>query len=176
MRFILFFGILFYSCSNDPELVKEFIETENLPIERIKRAKMLHTENGVLKVKLIANTIKRFKDTQPGLVFSNGLEVIFYNDSGLVESVLKAEDAKVDEVNNIMTAFHSVILTSAEGEELKTEELIWDEKKNKIYTDKKVTIQTGKEVIKGQGFESNPNFSEYSISKIQGTFNFETPN
>ena len=93
-----------------------------------------------------------------------------------VESVLKAEDAEVDEVNNIMTALKSVVLTSSEGEELKTEELIWDERKNKIYTDKKVTIQTGNEVIKGQGFESNPNFSEYSISKIHGTFNFETPN
>ena len=176
MRLFLFFGILFFSCSNDPELVKEFIETENLPIERIKRAKMLHTENGVLKVKVIANTINRYKDIQPGLVFSNGMEVIFYNDSGSVESVLKAEDAEVDEVNNIMTALKSVVLTSSEGEELKTEELIWDERKNKIYTDKKVTIQTGNEVIKGQGFESNPNFSEYSISKIHGAFNFETPN
>ena len=176
MRLIFLFGILFYSCSNDPELVKEFIEAESLPIERIKRAKMLHTENGILKVKIIANTVKRFKDIQPGLVFSNGMEVIFYNDSGLVESVLKAEEAEVDEVNNIMTALQSVVLTSSEGEELKTEELIWDEKKNKIYTDKKVTIQTEKEVIKGQGFESNPNFSEYSISKIHGTFNFETPN
>lgn len=176
MRLFLLFGILFFSCSNDPELVKEFIETENLPIEKIKSAKMLHTENGILRVKVIANTIKRFKDIQPALVFSNGMEVIFYNDSGIVESVLKAEGAEVDEVNNIMTALKSVILTSSEGEELKTEELIWDERKNRIYTNKKVTIQNGKQVIKGQGFESNPNFSEYSILKIHGTFNFETPN
>lgn len=176
MRIVLLFAILFYSCSNDPESVKEFIETNNLPIERIKGARMLHTENGVLKVKVISTTIKRFKDIQPALVFSNGMEVVFYNDSGLVESVLKADNAEVDEVNNIMTALQGVILTSSEGQKLETEELIWDEKKNKIYTDKKVTIRTGKEVIQGQGFESNPNFSEYSISKIHGTFNFDTPN
>jgi hypothetical protein len=54
--------------------------------------------------------------------------------------------------------------------------LIWDEKNNKIFTDKKVKITTGKEVIEGEGFVSNPDFTEYSISKIHGTFNFETPN
>lgn len=173
MRLFLFLSFILFSCSNDPELVKEFIETENFPIEKIEGAEMLHTENGVLKVKILATTIKRFKDIRPQLVFSNGLEVIFYNDSGLVKSILIATNAEVDELNNIMTASENVLLTSSEGKKLETEELIWDEKKNKIYTEKKVIITTGKEVIEGEGFESNPDFSEYSISKIHGTFNFE---
>lgn len=174
MRLFFLLSIFFYSCSNDPELVKEFIVTENLPIEQIEDAEMRHTENGILKVKIIAKTIKRFKDLQHQLVFSNGFEVVFYNDSGSIKSVLKAVNAKVDEINNIMMASESVILTSSEGKKLETEELIWDENKNKIYTDKKVIITTGKEVIEGKGFESNPDFSEYSISKIHGIFNFET--
>ena len=59
---------------------------------------------------------------------------------------------------------------------MESEELIWDEKNNKIYTYKKVKITTGKEVIEGEGFVSNPDFTQYSISKIHGSFNFETPN
>jgi LPS export ABC transporter protein LptC len=175
MRFFFILSIFLYACSNDPEAVKEFIATENLPIEKIEGAEMLHTENGVLKVKIIATNIKRFEDIQPQLVFSNGLEVIFYNDSGSVKSVLKSENAEVDEINKIMTASQSVVLTSSTGKKLETEQLIWDENKNKIYTDKKVVITTDKEVVKGEGFISNPDFTEYSISKIQGTFNFETP-
>ena len=173
MRLFFLLSIIFYSCTNDADLVKEFITTKTLPIEKIEGAEMLHTENGVLKVKIIATTIKKFKVPQPQLVFSKGLEVIFYNDSGAVKSVLKAENAEVDEINNIMTASNNVILTSSEERKMETEELIWDEKKNKIYTAKKVIITTGKEVIEGEGFESNPDFSEYSILKIHGTFNFE---
>ena len=173
MRLIFFLIILLYSCSNDPEEVKGFIKTENLPIEKIEGAEMLQTENGILKVQIIAETIKRFQDVQPQLVFSNGLEVVFYNDSGLVRSILKAENAEIDKTNNIMTASESVFLTSSDGKRLETEKLIWDENKNKIYTDNKVIIRTSKELIEGEGFESNPDFSEYSISKIQGTFNFE---
>ena len=175
MRLIFFLIILLYSCSNDPEEVKGFIKTENLPIEKIEGAEMLQTENGIEKVQLIAETRKRFQDVQPQLVFSNGLEVVFYNDSGLVRSILKAENAEIDKTNNIMTASESVFLTSSDGKRLETEKLIWDENKNKIYTDNKVIIRTSKELIEGEGFESNPDFSEYSISKIQGTFNFEAP-
>ena len=175
MRFLFFFSVVLIACTNDPNLVQEFVSNKEQAIEQIKGAELLHTENGKIKVRIIAGIIERFQNMQPQLVFSNGLEVIFYNDSGGVESVLKAQSAEVNEINNVMTALDNVILTSSSGKKLETEELIWDEKKNKIYTDKKVIITTGKEVIEGEGFESNPDFSEYLISKIHGTFNFETP-
>ena len=170
---LFFFLLLFLSCSNNPEEVKVFFVQDNLLIEKIDEAEMLHTENGFLKVKIMATNIERFKDSQPQLVFSNGIKVVFYNDTGSVVSVLTAFNAYVDENSKIMTATDSVVLTSYEGKKIETEELIWDENKNKIYTQKKVLITTKKEMIEGEGFESNPDFSKYSISKIQGTFNFE---
>jgi LPS export ABC transporter protein LptC len=176
MRFLFFLVLIFVSCSNDPKLVQEFVSSEVLPIEKIEGAEMLHTENGKLKVKIVATTIERFNNQQPQLVFSNHLVVYFYNDSALVQSTLKAEYAEINDEKKLMTAKENVILTNITGKKLESEELIWDEKNNKIYTDKKVKITTGKEVIEGEGFVSNPDFTEYSISKIHGTFNFETPN
>jgi LPS export ABC transporter protein LptC len=157
-------------------LVQEFVSSEVLPIEKIEGAEMLHTENGKLKVKIVATTIERFNNQQPQLVFSNHLVVYFYNDSAMVQSTLKAEYAEINDEKKLMTAKENVILINIAGKKLESEELIWDEKNNKIYTDKKVKITTGKEVIEGEGFVSNPDFTEYSISKIHGTFNFETPN
>ena len=176
MRFLFFLVLIFVSCSNDPKLVQEFVSSEVLPIEKIEGAEMLHTENGKLKVKIVATTIERFNNQQPQLVFSNHLVVYFYNDSAMVQSTLKAEYAEINDGKKLMTAKENVILTNITGKKLESEELIWDEKNNKIYTDKKVKITTGKEVIEGEGFVSNPDFTEYSISKIHGTFNFETPN
>tara|TARA_B100000768_G_scaffold107019_1_gene99315 strand:+ start:599 stop:1132 length:534 start_codon:yes stop_codon:yes gene_type:complete len=176
MRFLFFLVLIFVSCSNDPKLVQEFVSSEVLPIEKIEGAEMLHTENGKLKVKIVATTIERFNNQQPQLVFSNHLVVYFYNDSALVQSTLKAEYAEINDEKKLMSAKENVILTNIAGKKLESEELIWDEKNNKIYTDKKVKITTGKEVIEGEGFVSSPDFTEYSISKIHGTFNFETPN
>ena len=176
MHFLFFLVLIFVSCSNDPKLVQEFVFSEVLPIEKIEGAEMLHTENGKLKVKIVATTIERFNNQQPQLVFSNHLVVYFYNDSALVQSTLKAEYAEINDEKKLMIAKENVILTNIAGKKLESEELIWDEKNNKIYTDKKVKITTVKEVIEGEGFVSNPDFTEYSISKIHGTFNFETPN
>ena len=172
MRIILFF-LVFLSCTNDPKVVQEFVSGKELPIERIKEAELIQTENGNIKVKIVSGTINRFQNSQPELMFSNNLIVTFYTDSSKVQSILKAEDATIDEQKKIMTASNNVVLES-DDKKLETEELVWDEVSNKIYTDKKVKITTGKEVIFGEGFTSNPDFTEYSIVKIHGSLSFDS--
>ena len=174
MRLFLFFLVVLISCTNDPKLVQEFVSDKQQPIEQIKGAELLHTENGKVKVRLVASRIERFQDIQPALIFPDHLEVYFYNDSSQLKSTLMADYASVDEEKKIMLAQNNVILISSDDKKLETDELIWDENKNKIYTDKKVKITTGKEVIYGEGFTSTPDFKQYSITKINGTFDFAT--
>ena len=172
MRIILFF-LVFLSCTNDPVLVQEFVLEEELATEEIRGAELIQTKNGNINVKIVANTIKRFQHSQPELIFSNNLFVTFYNDSSDIQSILKAEHASIDEQQKIMIASGNVILESA-NKRLETEELIWDEVANKIYTNKTIKINTGKEVLFGEGFKSNPDFTEYSILKINGALNFDS--
>jgi len=174
MRVLLFFSAVLVACTNDPKLVQNFVIDKEQPIEEITGAELLHTENGKIRVRIIANKIERFEGQQPGLIFSEKMEVYFYNDSFELQSTLMANDASIDEDTKIMLAQNNVILTSNDNKKLETEELVWDEKQEKIYTDKKVKITTGKEVVYGEGFTSNPDFSQYSITKIHGTFDFET--
>ena len=174
MRLFLFFLVVLISCTNDPKLVQEFVSDKQQPIEQIKGAELLHTENGKVKVRLVANRIERFQEIQPALVFPDHLEVYFYNDSSQLQSTLMADYASIDEEKKIMLAQNNVILISNDDKKLETNELVWDENKNKIYTDKKVKITTGKEVIYGEGFTSTPDFKQYSITKIHGTFDFAT--
>jgi len=175
MRLFLFFLVVLISCTNDPKLVQEFVRDKQQPIEQIKGAELLHTENGKVKVKLLASRIERFQDIQPALIFSDHLEVYFYNDSSQLKSTLIADYASIDEEKKIMLAQNNVILISIDGKKLETDELVWDENNDKIYTDKKVKITTGKEVVYGEGFTSTPDFKQYSITKINGTFDFATP-
>jgi len=174
MRLFLFFLVVLISCTNDPKLVQEFVSDKQQPIEQIKGAELLHTENGKVKVRLVANRIERFQEIQPALIFPDHLEVYFYNDSSQLQSTLMADYASIDEEKKIMLAQNNVILISSDDKKLETNELVWDESKNKIYTDEKVKITTGKEVIYGEGFTSTPDFKQYSITKIHGTFDFAT--
>ena len=167
---LLFFFLL--SCSNDPRVVQDFISEELLPIERISGAHLIQTIDGKIKFEIFANVIKRFQQVQPELVFSDSIIINFYNDSLLdVDARLEADFAYVDNERRTMRASGNVVL-EGNNNKIESDELIWDEESNIIYTEEKVKITTKKEIIYGTGFFSDPNFSEYSISNIHGSVDF----
>ena len=102
MRLFFFFLVLLISCTNDPKLVQEFVSDKQQAIEQIKGAELLHTENGKVKIRILASSIERFQGVQPALIFSDHLEVYFYNDSSQLQSTLKADNASIDEEKKIM--------------------------------------------------------------------------
>ena len=95
---------------------------------------------------------------EPKLVFSDGLQVIFYNDSGLVSSLLKAENAEVNEDDNVMIVSDDVILTSSEGKKIETEELIWDKNKIKFILIEKLLLQLKRKLLKVRGLNQTLTF------------------
>ena len=133
----LLLSILLVACTNDPKLVQDFASDKEQAIEQIKGAELLHTENGKIKVRIVADKIERFQNQQPGLIFSEHMEVYFYNDSSELQSTLMANDASVDEDTKIMLAQNNVVLTSNDDKKLETEELVWDEKKIRFIQIKK---------------------------------------
>ena len=174
IRTIVLFLCLFFSCSNNPNLVRDFDESKELPVELLREVEILHTEKGKLKVKIFSNQIKRFNNQVPQIILSDKVKVIFYNDLTEVKSTLTAENASIDENQKIMIAKKNVVLISSDDKKLETEELIWDNNLDKIYSQKEVKITTKKNIVLGKGFDSTPDFKKYSIENIQGIFNINT--
>ncbi len=168
--FLMFF---FFGCVNDPNLVVEFVIDEHQSVEEILDAELLHTEEGRLRVKIIAEKIERFTKKEPSIIFSENLAIYFYDHFEKIQSTLYSQDAEIDKEKNIMLVYNDVELISCDNKSLETEELIWDQTNNKIYTDKNVKIITGEDTIYGEGFISNPDFTRYEILNIKGTFNFK---
>jgi LPS export ABC transporter protein LptC len=65
-------------------------------------------------------------------------------------------------------AQNDVVVVNEKGEQLNTEKLIWDEQKEKLYSDQFVKITTPDEIIMGKGFEANQDFSRYKIFNVTG--------
>ena len=173
MQSILFcFFTLLFSCSNDPKIIKTFVSSKNLPFETIKEAELTYTEKGKVKVKIISKQIERYTASST-INFSGGIIVYFYNDSAIITSTLTAEEAIIDEKKEQMMAQVNVELVNHKQEKLNTEQLIWDEKSNLIFTEKTVRITTKEEVIFGEGFESTPDFSSYKITNVRGSINIK---
>ena len=169
LQLLLFFFLIFCSCSNNPKEVEVFIQSsENIPIEVMRKAELSYTENGKIKLKIMAEKIERFLNKNPSICFSKGVTVHFYNDSTNIVSTLTSEEAFIDDKNKQMMAKTNVELINQKEEKLNSEQLIWDEKSNVIFTKQSVSISTKDEVIFGDGFESTPDFSSYKITNVRG--------
>lgn len=84
-------------------------------------------------------------------------------------SVLTCNEATVDDKTKNMIARGQVLVVSDSARvKLETNTLNWDNISELIHTNDFIVITTTKEVIRGYGFESNLNLTNYKIYKVSG--------
>ena len=65
-------------------------------------------------------------------------------------------------------------MKSLQGERFETEELFWNQKEDKVYSDRFIRIEQEDKIITGVGFESNQNMTRYTIRESRGVFPVDT--
>jgi len=171
---LIFSLIVLASCENSESNIRNFINIENLAVEQLANSEIIYTENGNLKVKVMSQKMERFSDKEEIIELSGDVQFDFYKlEVSNAKSVLTCEKSTINNITNIMIANNNVILIGSDNKKLKSEQLIWDKKKNLVYTESEITIQTDDEIISGVGFKSTPDFEEYEIKNAKGVFSLE---
>lgn len=160
---------LLYSCENDMATVNKLTNQYEASSETGKDIEVLYSDLGKIKAKMTAPTMLRFHTREPYTELPDGLKILFYDPNGQVESQLTAGYGISYEKSDEMKVRNNVEAISVKGDKLNTEELVWNQKSQKISSDKFVKITTKDEIIFGDGFESNQDLSNYKIKKIRGT-------
>ncbi|HMR46564.1 MAG TPA: LPS export ABC transporter periplasmic protein LptC [Bacteroidia bacterium] len=161
------------SCENDIEQVK--LVTGNIvePIESAKGLEILYSDSGKVKVRISAGEMNRYLQPKPITEMPKGVKIDFFDDNLKVTSTLTSNYAVRDDFNKNMVAKKNVEVVNVKGEKLMTEYLKWDEKTGLISSPEFVKIITADEIIYGNGFESNQDFSRYKIFNIKGIINLK---
>ena len=163
-------AILFYGCENDIEQIKAFYATENLPILEAINFETLVTDSGQVRYFLKAPKLLQFEDEgQNYIEFPEGMELIKYDENKNIISSITADYAKQFIADDKWEAKNNVIATNAQGDTLKTEHLIWEEKKEIIYTEEFVRIIRADQIITGIGFTSDQKLQNWKIKNPKGT-------
>ncbi len=172
--FYLFFLIsTFQSCVNDVAEVNEATKLAEPGVEKGKNIELYYSENGDVQVKVVAPVLTRYNSGDPYTEFNKGLHVDFFNDSLRVVTTLTANYGIRYEKQMKTIMRNDVQVVNEKGEHLSTEELIWDEKKHIIYSEKFVKITTPDQVLYGEGMEADEQLTKYIIKKPQGTIKTE---
>lgn len=166
-------SLAWLGCENDMAKVQELIKKEQVQVETGRDVEIVYSELGNVKARVIAPRMDKHYGEEPSTEFLEGLTVYNYGDSLKLVSKMQANYGISYESKEEILVRDDVILVNTEGEKLNSEELTWSRKKKMIYSDKFVKITTPEEIIVGEGFEANEDFSEYTIKKITGRFSVE---
>jgi LPS export ABC transporter protein LptC len=98
------------------------------------------------------------------------MKVEFFTPNKRVTSRLTAKYGMRLEKDKQIIMRDSVVWESLNKEILETTELIWDEKEERVFTNKFVVIRRPGEIITGYGFESNQDFTYSKIKSVTGQF------
>jgi LPS export ABC transporter protein LptC len=99
----------------------------------------------------------------------DGLRVDFFDADLNITSTLTAKYGRYFQEKGNILVQDSVEVKNNKDETLHTEELVWNEKLQKFYSDKFVKVVTPTQIIFGDGLEANQDFSQYNIKNVKGT-------
>lgn len=166
--------LLLQGCVNSMDDIREVSDTFQGPAESQKGMNLTYSDSGMVKLIVKAPKADNFPHAEePFLEFPEGMDARFFDRMGKEESTIRANYAQRFPKLLRWEARGNVVVTNAKGEKLETEHLIWSEREQKIWSEEFVTLSRGTEVIMGQGFEADQNFTTYTIKKVTGTISIE---
>lgn len=166
--------LLVGACQSVSERKEESYTPDDTEVERGREVEILYSDSAILRVRVTAPTLNNYVDPlSPRQEFPDGIKLEFLTPALRVRSTLTAKFAIREQEKGLITVRDSVVLTTIEQEKLETEELIWDEKTEKIRTEKFVKVTKPGEVIYGFGLEANQDFSHWKITVPKGTIKAE---
>ncbi len=173
---ILFSGIvvLLFSCESDIQKVKEFADIQTQPSITAEGFETIYSDSTIIRYKLNTPKLVWREDTDPPYIeYPQGVHIEKYDAKMNITASIRSNYAKFFTKEERWEAKNNVVAVNASGDTLKTEQLLWDENKGKIYSDEFVKIIRADQVITGIGLEANQDFSNWKIKNPKGTIYIE---
>jgi len=170
LRIILLGGLLMVQmgCSGEEETPPTTPATKReYPDQESWESTIIITRDGRKVAEVWAGYIAYYKKKQQTLL-KDSIHVVFYDRQGHHSSVLTAREGIVYHRTNNLLARGSVVVVSDSGIVLQTEELRWDNRRQKIISHVPVIFTTQTDTIEGDSFISDPDLNHYEIRNPRG--------
>ena len=131
------------------------------------------TKKGNITAKIKSEVLKKNNQSFQLELFDN-VNVDLFDENFKQKSLIKSESAMVNEKENRIKAYGSVVVISDDGKILMTDSLTWDNNSDKIYTDANLEfITSDSDTLYGTGFKSNIDLTNWNILQPRGRINNE---
>lgn len=167
--------VSFASCSEGKKTTAPAVnDSTMLPMMTTMGVSTLISDSGVIRYKIIAEQWDVFNQQDSGKwAFEKGVYLEKYDNQMQIEAKVKADTAYYYDKQKLWDLRGHVNILNIKGEKFNTEQLFWDQGKEKVYSDRFIRIQQIDKILTGYGFTSNQQFTDYVINNTAGIFPVE---
>jgi len=164
--------LLFSACSgNHKKLGAAITERDSLPIMDTRGVTTLISDSGITRYRINTEEWQIYDRKSPSYwSFQKGIYLEKFDSVFNVEASIKADTAYYYDKKRLWELLGHVVIKNLKGETFNTEQLYWDQNKQKVYSDRFIRIEQPDKIITGRGFESNQQMTIYTIRKPEGIF------
>ena len=166
---MLFFSV---ACSKEkPETIGAIVDRSSLPKLHATEITTLISDSGITRYRISAPRWDVYdKSNQPYWDFPNGIHFERFDLNLKVDANLHSQYARFSENEQLWELRGKVKMTNIQGELFETEQLFWNQREERFYSDSLIKITQESRIITGIGFESNQSMTHYTIRQPQGIF------
>jgi LPS export ABC transporter protein LptC len=163
--FVVVMFLFFLSCRDkNKNLVAIAYDPEVVPTMITDTVTTLISDSGITRYKLMTDVWKVFdKAKEPYWFFPEGIHLERFTSDFNIEATVFADTAWYFSNKDLWRLKKNVHIENMKGEVFDSDEIFWDQKKERVYSDKYIEIKRGVTEIKGYGFESNQAMTDYRI-------------
>jgi LPS export ABC transporter protein LptC len=107
---------------------------------------------------------------EPYWKFPDGLNLVKFDNFFRAEATVDADSATYFKNKQVWRLDGNVNISNVMNEKFLTQQLFWDQRSRKLYSDSFIHIERTDRVLEGYGFESNEQMTRYTIKRVSGIF------
>jgi len=164
--------LIIAGCSNDKtEVVHRNTDMETAPTMMTRDVVTMISDSGITRYRITTDLWLVYDEAaEPRWRFPEGLFMEKFDDKFATDATILCDSATYFKNKQLWRLDGNVNILNTLGEKFLTQQLFWDQRQNKIYSDSFIHIERADRTIEGVGFESNDRMTRYNIKNPTGIF------
>lgn len=160
------------ACSKDETSKLEAVKDRKvLPGLAVTKITTVISDSGITKYRIYTDQWDVYdRAEEPYWDFPKGLHFERFDENLKIDANFHSKKAKYYDYKKLWEFKGNVKAVNIKGEMFETDLLYWDQKQERIYSDKFIRVTQATRVIAATGFESDQSLTRYHFKNVEGIF------
>lgn len=170
--YIVLLALILPACKDEVNnIVQHATDPERVPTMTSHDVQTVISDDGRTRYRITTPVWLMYEFAKtPHWIFPQGVKAEELDSVYEVITAIECDSAYYNELAQLWDLNGHVKITNSQKDVILTDQLFWNQNEHKLYSKAFIHIEKQGRVIEGYGYESNENFTTYTLHKVEAIF------